>query len=76
MHTSAGSPRYSVNLTDAVTTAGEPLLFRVRLWASVCLALFVAFWLQLDSSFWAGASAAVVCLPQLGASLRKGWCSG
>ncbi len=50
-----------------------PLLFGVRLWASVCLALFVAFWLQLDEPFWAGASAAVVCQPQLGASLRKGW---
>src|SRR5260370_24741982 len=73
MHTSAGSPRYSVNLTDAVTAAGEPLLFGVRLWASVCLALFVAFWLQLDNPFWAGPSAAIVCQPQLGASLRKGW---
>jgi multidrug resistance efflux pump len=39
----------------------------------VCLALFVAFWLQLDNPFWAGASASVVCQPQLGASLRKGW---
>ncbi len=41
--------------------------------ASVCLALFVAFWLQLDNPFWAGASAAAVCQPTLGASLRKGW---
>jgi uncharacterized membrane protein YccC len=39
----------------------------------VCLALYVAFWLELDSPFWAGTSAAVVCQPQLGASLRKGW---
>jgi uncharacterized membrane protein YccC len=30
-------------------------------------------WLQLDSPFWAATSAAVVCQPQLGASLRKGW---
>src|SRR5271166_3578895 len=73
MHTSAVSPRYTVNLTDAVTAAGEPLLFGVRLWASVCLALFVAYWLELDNPFWAGTSAAVVCQPQLGASLRKGW---
>ena len=73
MHTSAVSPRYSVNLTDAVTAAGEPLLFGIRLWASVCLALYVAFWLQLENPFWAGTSAAIVCLPQLGASLRKGW---
>src|SRR5271166_532461 len=73
MHTSAVSPRYTVNLTDAVTAAGEPLLFGVRLWASVCLALYVAFWLELDNAFWAGTTAAIVCQPHLGASLRKGW---
>lgn len=53
--------------------AGPPLLFGLRLWASVCLALYVAFWLELDNAFWAGTSAAFVCQPQLGASLRKGW---
>ena len=60
-------------LTDAVRAAGPPLLFAVRLWASVCLARFVAFSLELDNPFWAGASAAIVCQPRLGASLRKGW---
>jgi uncharacterized membrane protein YccC len=49
------------------------LLFGVRLWASVCLALYVAFWLELDDAFWAGTSAGIVCQPHLGASLRKGW---
>ena len=73
MHTSAASPRWGANLTDALTAAGTPLLFGIRLWASVCLALFVAFWLELDNPFWAGTSAAIVCQPQLGASLRKGW---
>jgi hypothetical protein len=29
----------------------------LRLWASVCLALYVAFWLQLDNGFCAGTSA-------------------
>jgi uncharacterized membrane protein YccC len=53
--------------------AGPSLLFGLRLWVSVCLALFVAFWLELDNPFWAGTSAAIVCQPQLGASLRKGW---
>jgi hypothetical protein len=53
--------------------AGLPVLFGLRLWASVCLALYVAFWLQLDKPFWAGLSAAIVCQPHLGASLRKGW---
>src|SRR6202521_1053792 len=53
--------------------AGPPLLFGLRLWTAVCLALFVAFWLELDNPFWAGTSAAIVSYPQLGASLRKGW---
>ena len=56
-----------------MTSAGPPLLFGVRLWASVCLALYVTFWLQLNNSYWAGASAALVCQPRLGVSLRKGW---
>ena len=53
--------------------AGPALLYALRLWAAVCLALFVAFWLELDNPFWAGTSAAIVCQLQLGASLRKGW---
>src|SRR5260370_31354530 len=60
-------------LEAALRTAGPPLLFGLRLWASVTLALYVAFWLELDNPFWAGTSAAIVCQPQLGASLRKGW---
>src|SRR6266436_5614772 len=63
-------PRWTA---DAARAAGPPLLFGLRLWASVCLALYVAFWLELDNAFWAGTSAAVVCQPRLGASLRKGW---
>ena len=56
-----------------VAEAGPSLLYALRLWAAVCLALFVAFWLELDNPFWAGTSAAIVCQLQLGASLRKGW---
>jgi len=67
----AGS--WGMTLVDAARGAGPPLLFALRLWASVCLALYVAFWLELDNPFWAGTSAAIVCQPQLGASLRKGW---
>ena len=59
--------------TDALKAAGPPLLFGLRLWASVSLALYVTFWLELDEPFWAGTSAAIVCQPHLGASLRKGW---
>jgi uncharacterized membrane protein YccC len=73
VHTSAASSRFSRNLTDTLTAVGAPPLFGLRLWAFVCLALFVAFWLELDNSFCAGSSAAIVCLSQLGASLRKGW---
>src|ERR1700760_3198501 len=61
------------SLPEALRTTWTPLLFGLRLWASVSLALYAAFWLQLDNPFWAGASAAIVCQPQLGASLRKGW---
>jgi uncharacterized membrane protein YccC len=56
----------------SVLWAGRfPLLFGLRLWASVCLALWVAYWLELDDAYWAGTSAAIVCQPSLGASLRK-----
>lgn len=68
---SAGS--WGTALVDAALSAGPPLLFALRLWASVCLALYVAFWLELDNPFWAGTSAAIVCQPQLGASMRKAW---
>jgi len=48
-----------------------PVAFGLRVWASICLALFLAFWLQLENPFWAGTSAGLVCQPSLGASLRK-----
>src|SRR5712671_3530696 len=57
----------------ALPSAGPALLFGLRLWAAVVLALYIAFWLQLDNAYWAGTSAAIVCQPSLGASLRKGW---
>jgi len=58
---------------DALSRLAPPLLLGVRLWLSVCVALFVAFWLDLDKPLWAGTSAAVVCQPHLGAALNKGW---
>src|SRR5258707_452281 len=64
--------RWNSALANAAE-ATPALLYALRLWAAVCLALFVAFWLELDNPFWAGTSAAIVCQPQLGASLRKGW---
>src|SRR5262245_27288287 len=65
--------RRSAALTNAARAAGPPLLFGLRLWASVCLALYISFYLELDNPYWAGTSAAIVCQPHLGASLRKGW---
>jgi uncharacterized membrane protein YccC len=65
--------RWQLGLANLMRSAGRPLLFGVRLWVSVCLALYVAFWLQLDNAYWAGTTAALVCQPHLGASLRKGW---
>jgi uncharacterized membrane protein YccC len=70
-HTSGDT--FGLRLTEVLRTAGPPLLFGLRLWASVCVALYVAFWLELDNAFWAGTTAAIVCQPHLGASLRKGW---
>ncbi len=58
---------------NALRAAGPALLFGLRLWAAVCLALYIAFWLELDTPSWAGTSAAIMCQPHLGASLRKGW---
>src|SRR6201994_542497 len=70
-----GSPTTSnvARLVATLSAAWLPLLFGVRLWASVCLALYIAFWLELPNAYWAGTSAAIMCQPHLGASLRKGW---
>jgi uncharacterized membrane protein YccC len=71
LHSNAGN---NVERFEEAWRAVAPsLLFGLRLWASVSLALYLAFWLELDNPFWAGTSAAIVCQPQLGASLRKGW---
>ena len=60
-------------LQTAWAATRSPLAFGLRLWVSVCLSLYVAFWLELDNPYWAGTTAALVCQPHLGASLRKGW---
>jgi uncharacterized membrane protein YccC len=69
----APPPPQLATLKRAVRAAGPPLLFGLRMWASVCLALYIAFWLQLENPSWAGTTAAIVCQPSIGASLRKGW---
>ena len=69
----ASSATFATRLANASRAAGPPLFFGLRLWVSVCLALYLAFWLELDNPYWAGTTAALVCQPHLGASLRKGW---
>jgi uncharacterized membrane protein YccC len=61
------------SVVAALRSATPALLYGLRLWIAVCLALYIAFWLELDSPSWAGATAGIVCQPSLGASLRKGW---
>jgi len=69
----SATPALAARIVAASRGASPALLFGLRMWAAVSLALYVAFWLQLDNGYWAGTSAAIVCQPQLGASLRKGW---
>jgi uncharacterized membrane protein YccC len=71
LQTSAAT--HAERFEEAWRAVAPPLLFGLRLWGSVSLALYVAYWLELDTPYWAGTSAAIVCQPQLGASLRKGW---
>jgi uncharacterized membrane protein YccC len=66
-------PQADQSVAAALRSATPAALFGLRLWAAVCLALYIAFWLQLDNASWAGTSAAIVCQTSLGASLRKGW---
>src|SRR3984893_15540008 len=66
-------PQAYQSVTAALRSASPALLFGLRLWVAVCLALYVAFWLELDSPSCAGTTAGIVCQPRLGASLRKGW---
>jgi uncharacterized membrane protein YccC len=60
-------------VTEVLESAAPALLYGARVWAGICLALYVAFWLQLDNPYWAGVTVAIVCQPSLGASLRKAW---
>jgi len=59
-------------VAEMARSAAPPLLFGLRMWGAVCLTCYVAFWLELDSPNWAATTAAIVCQPSLGASLRKG----
>src|SRR5258708_14114838 len=58
-------------VATALRSAAPTLLFGLRLWAAVCLALYVAFWLQLDNALCAVTSAAIGCQPSLRPSPRS-----
>jgi uncharacterized membrane protein YccC len=47
-------------------------LYGARIAASASIALYIAFFLQLDQPSWAGTTAVIVAQPVLGAALRKG----
>jgi uncharacterized membrane protein YccC len=60
-----------VQLAEWLRGATPAFLFALRLWASVCLTYYVTFALMLSDPTWAVTTAAIVCTPVLGASLRK-----
>jgi uncharacterized membrane protein YccC len=59
------------SLAERLRSLTPAILFGLRMWASVCLALYVAFTLELSEPTWAATTAALICQPVLGASLRK-----
>jgi uncharacterized membrane protein YccC len=59
------------SLAEWLRGATPAILFALRLWASVCLTYYVTFALMLSDPTWAVTTAAIVCTPVLGASLRK-----
>ena len=61
----ASSATFAARFANASRAAGAPLLFGLRLWVSVCLALYLAFWLELDNPYWAGTTAALVRLRRI-----------
>jgi uncharacterized membrane protein YccC len=61
----------AASLGETLRVDMPAILFGLRMWASVCLALWVAFVLELSEPSWAATTAALVCQPVLGASLRK-----
>jgi uncharacterized membrane protein YccC len=60
-----------VSLAERLRSLTPAILFGLRMWASVCVSLWIAFTLQLSEPSWAATTAALVCQPVLGASLRK-----
>lgn len=69
---SEGAARFGTEQWRRTVAAASPALIHgLRLTASVCLALFIAYSLQLNEAHWAGTSASTVTQPALGASIRS-----
>lgn len=73
MTSSVAQEKSGGGFSNFLATAVPSLLFGLRLATAVCLALFTAFYLELDTPYWAGTSAAIVCQPVVGSSLLKGF---
>jgi uncharacterized membrane protein YccC len=61
-------------MTDAARFAGlewTRWLFAIRIWAAVCVALGVAFWLELDGASSAGVCVAILALQTRGQVIEK-----
>ena len=56
----------------AAQRALPAIFYGARIALSASVALYVAFFLQLDQPSWAGTTAVIVAQPVLGAALRKG----
>lgn len=66
------TPLARPSIGPALAALVPRLLFGMRLAASVCLALYATYILELPNPFWAATTAAIVCQPNLGAALQKG----
>lgn len=60
-----------MGVRDRLDATLPPVLYGIRTAAAVCIALGLAFALELDQAYWAGTTAALVCQPVLGSALRK-----
>ena len=71
----ASEPRYlafnTARVAARLRAALPAVLFGLRTTVSVSVALAIAFKLELDQAYWAGTTAAIICQPILGSSLRK-----
>ena len=72
MTDTASNTRPPGRFEDYAAKTVSASLYGMRLATAVSLALFTAFYLQLDSPSWACTSAAIVCQPIVGSSLLKG----